>query len=205
MAKQGLTYEAFERCVQAIQARGQNLTYAAVEMEIGKVSQDKPSRSTLQKHFHTWHARREVDASIMMEIPDEVEEGFRSMLTKLWRTSQATANQDVEAIRHAANERAETLERELREVCQLSDETAEQLSETAEKLDRANQSIRTLEHELAKRDGEKAALEKQLGEQSEMLKAQAGNFERWMQSQGSGKPVRASRTRGQKGKDDPQE
>lgn len=206
MARPGLTYEEFEHLARAIEAAGKQVTYKAVESAVEKASDGTPSRSTLQKHFKTWNARNDADSSMPVEIPKEVEETFRAMLTKLWQTSQSTAYQDVETIRRAANGRAETLERQLQEVCQLSDETAEHLSKTAEALDLANNRIRSLEQELARCAGEKTVLEKQLGEQSEMLKVQADNFERWMgQSKVPSKSAVKSRTRSQKGTDDTQE
>jgi len=155
MAK-GITKEDVEKAIYTIESRGDRTTHDSVRRELG----DTGSMATINKHIKAIQSQRASQHTKRMDLPDDLSNAISQSVSALWEQAQQIARRDIEAIRSAALERTDTLQKEIDAMCTSFDEQAVLLAKTQSELERSLVRLEEVERALLVAETEKAELEK---------------------------------------------
>lgn len=165
MARTGITKDQVAAAADAIKARGQTPTIAAIRNEIGS-----GSFTTIAQHLASWKNEAQEAAEQDQPLPEAVENAALQAIATIWRVAMNMAGEDAKRIK-----------------IQHDEETAElrgQLDEALEEVSKLEAQNGTVEAQLAKTTAELQAQAQEhmrlLGEVTalhraiELLKPQGG-------------------------------
>lgn len=175
MAK-GITKEDVEKAIDTIESRGDRATHDSVRRELG----DTGSMATINKHIKAIQSQRASQHTKRMDLPDDLSNAISQSVSALWEQAQQIARRDIEAIRSAALERTDTLQKEIDAMCTSFDEQAELFAKTQSELKRSQVRLEEVERALLVAETEKAELEKHNAALLSRLDSQAAAIEQLM-------------------------
>ncbi len=156
MARLGVTIEDVANAIRDIESQGDRVTYLAVRRALG----DTGSMSTIRAHIEAVRAQQSSPPREAREVPPDLASDLAQSATRFWDRAQEAARRDIEVIRAASQARAESLQKELDDLCVAFDAQSETLSQKEADLDRLRGRLHEVEEAFVAKQAEKAELEK---------------------------------------------
>jgi len=190
MPRQGVSLEEVASAVREIEARGERVTYLAVRRALG----DTGSMSTIRAHIEAFRSQQNSVPREAREVPSDLAADLAQSASRFWDRAQESARRDVEIIRAAAQERAESLQKELDELCADYDVQADKLTQTQMSLESVLKQLHAVEQGLVATQAEKAELDRAYGTLIARFDAQTKAINRLMTKVQAGSSVVAAHT-----------
>lgn len=98
MARKGISYDQVANAAQAIKARGQEPTIAAIRVEMG----GEGSYTTISAHLAKWRDARATESDAGDLPPDEIQNSFMEAGIKAWNVAKRYAREEIHALKQEA-------------------------------------------------------------------------------------------------------